>query len=200
MTLFRAAAALVFLLGAGAGAAPAEAQSSGSRPGVSRGPGSITMVPMNQPRPKGDGFVGRPGRPGRSWWHGGGPRDRDETWRERWRKRCLKRGRCRGFDDGFYDDPFVYGYGYGYGGIGYDPLIAGGAYGYYTQDGGPPRVSGGRAQFDYDRGYPYEYYSGPRTGIEMSEAEPSYRPRECETETARDHRAGRDVSVRVCRN
>jgi hypothetical protein len=111
------------------------------------------------------------------------------------RERCRKRGRCRGaglFNPGYY--------GYGYGGITYDRLIAGGAYGYYTQETDRPAVEGGRAYFDYDRGYPYEYYSGPAPRLRMGEGRPERGSRECAPEWTRDQRTGRDVSVRVCRN
>lgn len=196
MKTLRAAAALVILIGTGAAAAPANAQSAGFDPRVSGPRGDARMVPLNQGRPHRGGFPDRPGGSHGRWdrgWNGG--RVDFEAGRERWRRACLRRGRCQNV--GFFEPGY---YGYGYGGITYDPLIAGGAYGYYTQETAGPTVEGGRARFDYDRGYPYEYYGGARPRLGMSEGRPERGPRECATEPTRDRHTGRELSVRVCRN
>ena len=56
----------------------------------------------------------------------------------------------------------------------------------------------GRARYDYDRGYPYDFYrerSEQNGGYEAASREPY-----CETERTRDRRSGQQVPVRVCRN
>ena len=110
--------------------------------------------------------------------------------------RNFRRGRHHRRDrDG---DGFDYGYGYG---IGYGGSIDGDR-GYFAEDAGAPEVANGHARYDYDRGYPYEYFA-------EREREPAYagrrsdvapRVRGCETEWTQDRRSGRQVSVRVCRN
>ena len=144
------------------------------------------MTPMNQPQPRAGGGMDGPGRPGGGWWNGDGRGDRH------WRKRCIRRGTC-----GLYGYGGYYG-GYGYGSIGDDSLLAN-AYGYFAQDGSGVEARNGGARFDYDRGYPYEFYSAgePR---ETRVARRDYRSRECSMEATRDRHSGRQVDVRVCRN
>ena len=175
MKTLRAAAAAI-LISSCLAAAPATAQSGGSSAGA-------WMVPLNQPRLGPDGGAGRPGRPGGGGWWNDGRHDRHD-----WRKRCLRRRTC-----GYYG----FG-GYGYGGIGDDSLLAN-AYGYFAQGGSGVEARGGSARFDYDRGYPYEYYSDGERG-ETRVARRDYRSRECAMEATRDRRSGRQVDVRVCRN
>ena len=186
MNMLNAAAASLLLIGA----APALAQSADF--GVSAAPaaGGGIMAPAHQFTPRPGDFTRRPGW--RSDWADGNRPDH----RGGWRKRCLQRERCRGRDHGYV---YGYGYGYGYAGIAFDPLIAG-AMGYFVQDGDRPRVVDGRARFDYDRGYPYEYRYEGRPRVELSEAVPEYRVGQCTDEQTRDRRTGRDVAVRVCRN
>jgi len=188
------AAAALILLTAGFAASPAGAQSSGS---VFSGHTRIgsSMVAMNQSAPK----AGRnPRCPGRGWgWNGDRPHDGN-----RWRKRCMRRGWCRG-ERHDHDSGYAYGwgggYGYGYSGIGDDSLLAN-AYGYFAQDGTGAKVDGGEVHYDYDRGYPYDYYFAERRPFEMSSPPLEYRRRECTMQPARDRRTGGNVEVRICRN
>jgi hypothetical protein len=57
--------------------------------------------------------------------------------------------------------------------------------------------SGGRAVYDYDRGYPYDSYGA--VGWTSEKAENRERPAGCRIEWTRDG-AGNRVSVRVCVN
>jgi fermentation-respiration switch protein FrsA (DUF1100 family) len=57
--------------------------------------------------------------------------------------------------------------------------------------------AGGRAVFDYDRGYPYDSYG--EAGWGMEEAESRQRPASCRIEWTRDSSGGR-VPVRICVN
>ena len=85
--------------------------------------------------------------------------------------------------------PYWWG-GYGYAAYGWDDG--------FSADESAVEVIGGRARFEYDRGYPYEHYSTPRT------LRPSYRAERgepsCEVERTRDRRTRGIVEVRVCRN
>ena len=69
--------------------------------------------------------------------------------------------------------------------------------GYFGQGAEGFEVSGGGARFEYDRGYPYDHYRGPRS------ERPSYRAERgepsCDMVWTRDRSGGR-VAVRVCRN
>jgi hypothetical protein len=131
-----------------------------------------------------------PGGPNGGQWNGERPRDR-----ERWRERCRRNGRCG--DWGSHG----YGYGYGYGGLGHQDMLAGGRYGYFSQSGDARRLSNGRPVYDYDRGYPYEYYrEGARAHRGDGGGNRYARARECSFETTRDRRTGREVEIRVCRN
>jgi hypothetical protein len=58
----------------------------------------------------------------------------------------------------------------------------------------------GRGGYDYDRGYPYDYYSGDRRD-EGYEDGGYDEPREvrCDTEWTRDHDRREEVPVTVCR-
>jgi hypothetical protein len=139
----------------------------------------------------GPGTGASPGGTHGGGWNGERPRDR-----ERWRKRCLRNGRC--------GDWGSYGFGYGYGGgIGHQDMMAGGRYGYFSQGGDARGLSNGRPTYDYDRGYPYEYY---REGARADRSEgpgnryARARARECSVDTTRDRRTGREVEIRVCRN
>ena len=69
---------------------------------------------------------------------------------------------------------------------------------------GHGRVAG--RGFDYDRGYPYDYYPADageeydEPAYAAAEAEPVTRPLRCETIIARDARGRKTVPVRICRN
>ena len=183
MKTLGALAAASFL--AAAWAVPAEAQSTSAgavaaapqRPGHYSGPADHGGNPLFGPGWRDDGRWWDHGR----WWDGDGKGDR-----------CRKRRRCKRPDSSEYG----YAYGSGYGG-----MIESGEPGFFVQSGDRPEVVNGRPHYDYDRGYPYDYYS---------EAAPSrseggwtiYAPRapSCETELTRDRRSGEQVSVRICRN
>lgn len=184
MTTLRAAAAAIFLV-AGAAASPALAQTmtAGNGSGTSGVRAGSSMAAPERPGtysgPRDPSSIGGP------YWSSD-----DSQWRGPGRNPCGKRRRCRDF----------YYFGHGYGGISHDRLLAGGEHGYYSQVGRTPRSSGGQAHFDYDRGYPYEYYAaGPE--VEMSEGR-AYAPRvkHCTAEATHDRRTGRQVTVRICRN
>jgi hypothetical protein len=86
-------------------------------------------------------------------------------------------------------------------GVGPSRTVVRGDFGYFRQDGLEPAVRNGKVLYDYDRGYPYDHYSGgPR--IHTSEAPHEYeaRSRECVTEWTHDRRTRQQVPVRVCRN
>ena len=182
MKTLRATAA-VLLFTSGVAAAPASAQSTG--PGVQFGrAGAVAAAPQRPGHYSGPRAPAPIGGPGWSrddgWWGGDRPRHP-----------CGKRRRCR---DREY-------YGYGYGGIGHDRMIAGGAEGYFTQEGNQPAMVNGRPRYDYDRGYAYEYYRAePRVQVSEGRREHSARSRDCSTEWTRDRRSGQQVAVRVCRN
>ena len=91
-----------------------------------------------------------------------------------------------------------YGYPYfvGYGG-GINALIPPDL-GYFATGGEARRSSDGHVDYDYDRGYPYDYYSSPVEREMAYEAAP--RERYCETIWARGGRSGERVPVTVCRN
>lgn len=176
MKTLRAAAALVVLSGI-AITPPAFAQFSGSVSGRS---GSFTapaapalsrsFEPGNFPLPIVPGFSD-----GREWRDDGRfvrPGRRDRPRRRDW------------FGFG--------GYGIGFGGD-LNPDR-----GYFATGGEEPAVANGRVRYDYDRGYPYDYYSGERAG--HGDYETASREPFCETEWTRDRRSGQQVPVRVCRN
>ena len=179
MKTLRAAAALL-ALGAVAIAPPALAQFSGSVSGAKSGfviapaaPGGSASRGFergNFPLPIVPGFSD-----GREW------RDGDRPDRPGGRNRPRRR------------DAFGFGgYGVGFGGD-LDPDR-----GYFANGGEAPAVANGRVRYDYDRGYPYDYYRGERAGhggYETASREPY-----CEMEWTRDRRSGQQVPVRVCRN
>ena len=182
MNMLRATAALLLMTSAAA-AAPAIAQSAGFAPAPSV-PAPATAIPSH-PRGSGDG----PSLSGRPWQTDDRPRHP-----------CGKRGRCR--DRNFF---FGYGYGSGYGhgyerDFGYRDMMEEARNGYFNHGGEARGMRNGRVSYDYDRGYPYEYYRD-RSGAEENERPREYtaRGRHCETELTRDRR-GQQISVRVCRN
>lgn len=171
------------MLGGMAVAAPALAQSAGSsgggqsasvlapaapRPAPSRG-----FEPGNFPLPIVPGFSD-----GREWRDGAGPTRPGRPGKP-------DRPRRRDF----------YGYGYG---IGFGGTIDGADRGYFATGGEPPAVRNRHVDYDYDRGYPYDHYSGrPEREVAYGRAS---REAYCETEWTRDRRSGQQVPVRVCRN
>ena len=177
MKTFRAAA-LLLALAASATSLPASAQFSAR---VSGGQSAVTIAPAAPAASRGfeRGDFPLPIVPGfsdgREWRDGGRPG----------RPSRPHRPRPRGFV-GFG------GYGIGYGGdLDRDR-------GYFATAGEAPAVANGRARYDYDRGYPYDYYRGgpERSGGDETALRDSY----CETQWTRDRRSGEQVPVRVCRN
>lgn len=86
----------------------------------------------------------------------------------------------------------------GGGGYFHDSIGFGPDRGYFSQSGERPLTSNGQAHFDYDRGYPYEYYyeeAREDRDRNAARAEPS-----CEMDWTRDLTDGDLVPVRVCRN
>jgi hypothetical protein len=106
-----------------------------------------------------------------------GPPDRHERRERRWR---------RGW----------YGYGIGISsGSTLDPQG-----GYFAEGAEPPIVENGRAQYAYDRGYPYDHFGAANRMMAGDRASYDSAERSCETEWTRDRRTNRQVAVRVCRN
>lgn len=70
--------------------------------------------------------------------------------------------------------------------------------GYFEQGAEGFAMSGAQPRFDYDRGYPYDHYRGPRNEPPIYGAERG--ERSCAIEATRDRSTGRLVEVRVCRN
>lgn len=67
-------------------------------------------------------------------------------------------------------------------------------------NGGEATLVNGRAVYDYDRSYPYQFYRAPRR--EQAAADRARAARSapgCETEWVPDGQGGGDVPVRVCR-
>jgi hypothetical protein len=176
MKTFRAAALLALV--AIAAAPPAFAQFRG---GVSGGQSASTITPAAPAPSRGfeRGDFPLPIVPGFSdgrEWRDGGRHGRPSR-PDRPRRRDIA-----GFG----------GYGIGYGS---DFNRDGG---YFATQGETPAVANGRARYDYDRGYPYDYYRGgpERSGGDETALRDSY----CETQWTRDRRSGEQVPVRVCRN
>ncbi len=175
------ATAAALLFAATALAVPAGAQSLRAAPGAGA---------FQSPGQAGATMRARPGSPGNRTPIFDGRWERDEP-----RPPCFRKGRCG------YWGLYGYGYGYGYGGLGHQDMIAGGRYGYFSQGGHAPRTANGRATFDYDRGYPYEYYGeSDRSDRSDGRGTRYARSRDCSIESTRDRRTGRAVEIRVCRN
>ena len=188
MKTFGALAAASLLAAAG-WAAPADAQSTGRQ---FHSAGSVALAPQRPghysgPADPGGGPLFGPGwRDDRRWW------DRGRRWSgDDWDDKCRRRRWCKRPDRSDYG----YAYGSGYG------MIGGGEPGFFVQSGDAPEVVNGHARYDYDRGYPYDYYAEPtprRSAYGRRDSAP--RARYCETELTRDRRTGEQVSVRICRN
>jgi hypothetical protein len=174
MKKLAAGVAAIMLGGMILGAAPAWAQSAGFSPGASGGPTRGIMVPA-APAPQTnvpEGFLGNIGAFREPDWRGEPrPRPRD---RKRWR--------------GHYGQGFALGF-YG--------LSRGG---YFAERQGAPAVVNGHVDYDYDRGYPYDYYSyaSPEREDDRFYSEP--REPYCETVWTRGPRGTGRAPVRVCRN
>ncbi len=184
MKTLRAAAALL-ALGGIAIAPPSLAQSSGSISGSRSGSFMAPAAPaLSRGFERGDFPL--PIVPG--WSDGRGWRDSGRPDRPRRPGRPRRRD---SFGFGGYGIGFG-GYGIGFGGdLNRDR-------GYFATGGEAPAVANGRVHYDYDRGYPYDYYrSGPsgHGGYETASSEPY-----CETLWTRSRRSGQQVPVRVCRN
>lgn len=91
-----------------------------------------------------------------------------------------------------HDRPYLYLVADGYGRWN---RLAGRQEGYFYQRGGVD-VSGGRALFDYDRDYPYDY---PSYSTMVEEEVEAMRAPSCTFERVSDGKSGW-TDVRVCRN
>jgi len=155
-------------------AAPALAQlGEGGGPQVRPGAMSMRTVPPT-PRTfsRGDQVLpGFPGFPEVNDYDGDGKVDRPCKGRRCWRG---------------------YGLYLGYGGW------PEGRRGYFADAGEVLGVSGGRVDYDYDRGYPYDHYSRGSEPAYAERSEP--RMRSCVTQWTAARRSGGRVPVRVCRN
>jgi hypothetical protein len=184
-TLGAIAAASIFAAGL---AETAQAQSSTPQSGSV---GSVALAPQRPGHYSGPadpgGFIGGPGwrNDGRWWdrgrWWSGDDRDEGKCRNRRWCKR-----------------PQSYGFAYGYGS---GQTLRREGPGYFVQSGDAPEVLNGRPDYDYDRGYPYDYYSEAAPtrsggGSNTHSARTSY----CETKLTRDRRTREQVTVRICRN
>jgi hypothetical protein len=71
----------------------------------------------------------------------------------------------------------------------------------FFANGGEATLVNGRAVYDYDRSYPYEYYRGPRREEVAADGASADRavPWGCETRWVPDGRGGGNVPVRICR-
>ena len=125
-----------------------------------------------------------------------GHADRNDGHDRRWRGRHS--GRRGDRDDGIF----------GYGGVGdgdyFDSYAstppAADQFGFFGS-GGEATLVDGRAVYDYDRSYPYEYYRGPRREQAAADGASAARAAAsgCETKWVPDGRGGGDVPVRICR-
>lgn len=126
-----------------------------------------------------------------------GQSDRNDGYDRRWRGRHP--GRHGDRDDGLIG----YGGGVGYGRY-YDSYAstppAPDEFGFFG-NGGEATLVNGRAVYDYDRSYPYEYYRGPRREEAAADGAGAGRAAVsgCETKWVPDGRGGGDVPVRICR-
>lgn len=105
-------------------------------------------------------------------------------------------GRHHGFGQSFWPGDYGVGFGIGYGGY-----VTGGYRDsdYFIPYSGPRAAARyGRVVYDYDRGYPYDYYSDDGPGG-ASVAAATRAPR-CTVEWGWDARERRDVPIRVCRH
>jgi hypothetical protein len=143
-------------------------------------PGRLTIRQVGTPAPTGLGNFGRVGEPIRP----GG------VWLGRHRERGSRYGRGAGYGSG-------YGYDYGYGALGgwggglYEDPEAFRDAGFFAGSG-DAHVVGGRVHYDYDRGYPYDWYRPRDASPARSSADNGESPARisCEVEAA---------GVRVCR-
>lgn len=199
-----AAIAAAALLAAGAiGAAPAPAKSSGAaaaRGDAFRGGRQIgTPIRVDRFAPSRRGFRGRPAprgdriivdrRPGAGPFPSGlldlpgSPFVPDDRHRRR-----------GGGDFGFYSD------GYYDGGYGVQDPHGYRDYGYFSGPGAAgAEASGGKAHYDYDRGYPYDHYDAGEEadgeGVAYAES-----VRRCRLQWTTDRRTRAKVQVRICSN
>jgi hypothetical protein len=112
--------------------------------------------------------------------------------------------RWRGRHSGRYDDreDGIIGYGGGYdehSGSYAATAPSPDQFGFFGNGGEVAQVNG-RAIYDYDRSYPYEYYRGPRREQAAADGASAGRATAgCETQWVPDGRGGGDVPVRICR-
>lgn len=97
------------------------------------------------------------------------------------------------------DDDYGWYFGGGYGGYGVQEPHGYRDHGYFDQRKAElARSRSSRGAFEYDRGYPYDYYGGDREDrneAELAMAEPVTR---CRMQWTRDRRSGGQVQVRIC--
>jgi len=173
MVSFKLAAAAITVAGLWCAAAPAAAQGQFAPAGATA-----------------QGGVGMGGsadwqRDDRDRRRDGRSDDRDERrgWRSDDRDDGERRRRDRRFRGGFGNGVSAFYYG-GYGsGLSYDDREGG-----FFSDGDAVRTANGRVRYDYDRGYPYEYYRARPAGDGGGR------------DFARAPRCSIERNVRVCRD
>lgn len=111
-----------------------------------------------------------------------------------------RHGRHSGRHNDQGDDIIGYGGGYdGYYGSYASTPPAPDQFGFFG-NGGEATLVNGRAVYDYDRSYPYEYYRSPRREESAADGASAGRSAPgCETKWVPDGRGGGDVPVRICR-
>ena len=122
----------------------------------------------------------------RRGWHRSNGFDRPggDKWRRPWGGSLWLGGGWGGYWGG-YGVPYAY------------TIPVADYFGYFGA-GGEVRVHRGMPVYDYDRGYPYDYYNGDAPLADNSAAPGDPRAFHCEIESVRDAR-GRPIEVRVCR-
>lgn len=73
--------------------------------------------------------------------------------------------------------------------------------GYFQGRGGGVSIAGGKAMFDYDRDYPYDFPArwGAQNDAHDAHAGGSMSHKSCIDEPVRDGRSGQSTTVRICR-
>ena len=77
-----------------------------------------------------------------------------------------------------------------------------GFFGHGGRNGAAVPVNG-QVLYDYDRGYPYDYYDYGGAGADHEHAEDEWAPAavsRCDSQLVWDDHAGEEVAVRICRN
>ena len=192
------------------GSAPAARSGAAVRslPRVSRGTGRLPFGPGFASSPYGAGFGYSNGQSGFASYGRSGHGLRIYDWgRSEWDGyadgRDDRRGRHHHNDYDGYDGGYWIPTGFADGdGSGYVGTIGVRDIGFFHQRGAVHALGSGHASYDYDRGYPYDFYSerderGDERAYAMSDKP---RAHGCQSELTRDRRNGGSVEVRVCRN